>query len=281
MYFSIIVATYNSELTISHTLKSIVDQEFNDYQLIVIDGASKDDTVNVVKKYSKHIDYFISEPDLGVYDAWNKAIKKAKGDWVLFLGSDDKFVDKNSLSVMYKEVEKLILPCRFIFSKVALVQDLSTMDSAIEILGEKDEGYYHKHFFNEMGFSHTGCLHRRSLFEQYGSFCTDLKIVADYEFMLRCAKNHINEIIKIDELLVLMSAGGLSSSASSRVTVYKETLKARKMHLIPGVPILLYLRLVKAYLIYFIWRIFGESMLLTIVNIYRRVLGKPLRKSYK
>jgi len=87
--YSIIIATYNSANTLAEAIQSVLQQTLKDFELIIIDGKSSDGTLEIIKSYEKEITYWISEKDKGVYDAWNKGIKIAKGEWICFLGSDD------------------------------------------------------------------------------------------------------------------------------------------------------------------------------------------------
>ena len=90
---TVIVASYNCESTLADCLNSIVFQTVKS-ELIFIDGGSTDSTNRIIKNYEDNLSYYISEKDQGVYDAWNKALKKATGEWIIFLGSDDWFDSK-------------------------------------------------------------------------------------------------------------------------------------------------------------------------------------------
>lgn len=98
---SIIIATYNSEKTLKRALDSVLNQSYQDWECIVVDGASKDNTIGIVKEYvSKDARFrYISEPDHGIYDAFNKGWKMAKGQWVMYLGSDDEYT-KDGIKVL-------------------------------------------------------------------------------------------------------------------------------------------------------------------------------------
>lgn len=101
---SIIIATYNSEKTLRRALDSVLNQSYQDWECIVVDGASKDNTIGIVKEYVKKDSRFryISEPDHGIYDAFNKGWKMAKGEWVMYLGSDDRLTT-NGFSEVFKD----------------------------------------------------------------------------------------------------------------------------------------------------------------------------------
>lgn len=107
MKISVITVLYNAEETIKECLNSVKNQTYDNLEYIVIDGNSTDGSVDIINEYNDVIDYFISENDLGIYDAYNKALKKVTGDWVFFLNADDKFSNANILENVSK---KMTLP---------------------------------------------------------------------------------------------------------------------------------------------------------------------------
>src|SRR5690554_4083025 len=101
MKFSIITVCKNSEATIENTILSVISQSYCDFEYIIVDGVSTDKTLDIVNKYRGSIAKIISEPDSGLYDAMNKGINAASGDYLFFLNSDDKFIDDNVLEKTY------------------------------------------------------------------------------------------------------------------------------------------------------------------------------------
>ncbi len=104
MKFSIITVTYNSLATVEKTILSVINQTCHDYEYIVIDGGSIDGTKDVIEKYKSHITYWKSEPDNGIYDAMNKAVRHANGDWLYFINSDDAFCNNQVLEFVSKKM---------------------------------------------------------------------------------------------------------------------------------------------------------------------------------
>lgn len=98
---SIITVTYNADSCLEKTIQSVIEQTYKNIEYIIIDGASKDNTINLIKKYSNHINLWISEPDKGLYDAMNKGIKFATGDWIFFINAGDIFVSPDVLSLIF------------------------------------------------------------------------------------------------------------------------------------------------------------------------------------
>src|SRR5574344_525947 len=98
MKLSIITINNNDAAGLEKTIKSIINQTFTDYEYIIIDGGSTDESVEVIKKYTEHIDYWVSEPDKGIYNAMNKGINQTEGEYLNFLNSGDTYYDNNVLN---------------------------------------------------------------------------------------------------------------------------------------------------------------------------------------
>ena len=105
---SIVTVSWNSQNCIEDTIKSVLMQDYPNVEYIVVDGASTDDTLQIIKKYADRITYFCSEPDNGVYDAMNKGISLAKGDWIIYMNCGDKFYDTNVVTTVFVQNEGLI-----------------------------------------------------------------------------------------------------------------------------------------------------------------------------
>ncbi|GAB3897272.1 glycosyltransferase family 2 protein [Spirosoma agri] len=202
---SVIIATYNSDLYLEQCINSILNQTYSKFELLIIDGGSTDKTVSIIKKYESVIKYWISEPDKGVYDAWNKAIDKSSGSWLTFIGSDDIFYP-NALELYVKHIISYdnSKELEFVSSKIDLVDNDLAL---VKIVGEP----WNWHSFKQsMVTWHVGSFHSRQLFDKYGLFDSSYKISGDYEFLLR-PKDLLNASY-INVRTVKMRNGGLSNN---------------------------------------------------------------------
>lgn len=190
---SIITINYNDRLGLERTIRSVISQSFNDFEFIVIDGGSIDGSVDVIKKYADKITHWVSEKDKGIYNAQNKGIDKAEGEYCLFLNSGDYLISDDI-------IEK-------VFSKKH-TEDIIYGDMMID----KGDGklYYGKHpeeiTFDFMIYTtlwHPVSFIKKTLFEKHGSYNEELKITADYDFFLnaiivhRATTKHIPEAISV------------------------------------------------------------------------------------
>ncbi len=214
---SIIIATWQAAGTLSACLDSIVEQEFADWELVIADGASTDGTVDILRDYDEHIAWWNSAKDDGIYDAWNKALKRARGDYVCFLGADDTLADQHALARIFDAVgdnEFDIITSRGRFT-----------DSASGKSFEFGAPFDYKKIGRRMIVCHPGLLHRRALFDKYGLFDTRYRITADLDFLLRLPAE--SRSLHVDTVSVIVDAGGISrTNVLARLREQREVLKA-------------------------------------------------------
>lgn len=215
-FVTIITATYNAEKYLEETIISVLGQTYGNIEYIIIDGGSNDSTLDILEKYSSKISYWLSEPDQGIYDAWNKAISLARGEWICYVGADDILlpdaIQNYANFINSNEGE----PFEFICSVVELVND------QLKFIRKKGKPWDWNSFRVFMTVAHVGSLHHISLYEKYGKYDTNYKIAADYEFLLRPKSN-----LKAAFLHKVTAKMRLSGYSNSTIAVFKETLNAK------------------------------------------------------
>ncbi|BAV10201.1 Glycosyltransferase involved in cell wall bisynthesis [Filimonas lacunae] len=197
---SIITVVYNSEKTLEQTLQSVCEQTYKNIEYIVIDGGSSDGTVDIIKKYSSDIAYWISEKDGGIYYAFNKALAMAKGELIGIINSDDWY-EKNAVECVVKEY--------------LLCKGGDVFHGLLRFIGEGDKpdsvvGHYHTFLSNGM-IEHPTCFVKKSLYDSIGHFDTMYRSAADYEFMQRARKAGARFVF-VTQLLANFRRGGISDS---------------------------------------------------------------------
>lgn len=204
---SILTVTFNSSKTISDTIESILSQDYPNIEYIIIDGESKDGTIEIVQSYGDRIAKFISEPDHGMYDAMNKGIALATGDVIGILNSDDFYTDQNVISnVVHTFMES---GSDSVFGDLVYVSsnDLS-----------KVTRYYSSSHFHPKLFAygwmpaHPTFFVKRWVYQQYGIFQTDYKIAADYELLTRFLAKYQVSYTYVPSVMVRMRTGGASTT---------------------------------------------------------------------
>jgi glycosyltransferase involved in cell wall biosynthesis len=174
---TVVTVVYNGEKDFEETVLSVIKQTYQNVEYIVIDGASTDNTFNIIKKHEDAIDYWISEPDRGIYDAMNKGIDLAKGDWINFMNSGDKFYDKNVLKTIFEENTNLD---DIIYGDVLLVRRLGSVVQKAKPLDLISK---------QMIFSHQAAFVRLTLMREI-KYDTTFKSSGDYNFFYQCYKNN-------------------------------------------------------------------------------------------
>lgn len=268
---TIVTSTFNAENHFENLATSIANQKYENIEWIVIDGGSTDGTLNLIERYGRYIAYSASEPDHGIYDAWNKALNKVTGDWVIFLGADDCFAAPNVLDAFGKNVNNL--NSKLIYGKVL---QLSTSSDRSQILGGEWSSAK-KNFNAVMTIPHPGIFYHSSLFFEYGGFNPKFKIAGDYEFLLRIINGGVKPIF-YNLLLVHMGGGGISSQPQHAVLSLKEALVARiSLGIKPRYPIVWCAAYFFAYMKLYFYQIFGLKSLMFVINIFRFLNGRPIR----
>jgi len=202
---SIITINYNNKNGLEKTIESVVNQTFSDIEYIVIDGGSEDGSVEVIKQYSDKITYWVSEPDEGIYNAMNKGILRAKGEYCLFLNSGD-FLANNEVLYKLFEVERQedLLICRF-YRRNDEGNRIEMKEQKITFLE-----------FYVSSLPHAATLIKRNLFEKIGLYNENNKIVSDWEFFMEALFIHRSSHFVIDDLFLSeQEKEGISASSMS------------------------------------------------------------------
>ena len=215
---SIITVCFNSELTIEDTILSIMKQDYKNIEYIIIDGKSTDSTVKIIQKYNDYIDYFISENDNGIYDAMNKGIRKATGQIIGILNSDDFYPNKYILSNVVKTFIKE--NCDAVYGDLLYVKHNNTK----KVIRYWEAGEYNiKKIKNGWMLPHPTFFVKSSIYKRFGLYDIDLKSAADYEMIIKLLYKHNISAIYIPMILVKMRMGGASnSSILKRIRANKE-----------------------------------------------------------
>jgi glycosyltransferase involved in cell wall biosynthesis len=218
-FISIITIVYNDRSGFKKTIKSVIDQDYKNIEYIVIDGGSTDGTVQAIEKNEPHINYWVSEPDKGIADAFNKGIKKANGDWILFLNAGDSFF-KNDILVQVVPFLERFQDSEVVFGKIKLV------DQNGKAKGSYGKPFDLNSFQREMTIPHQAAFHNRNLFEKVGLYDLKYKYCMDYELLLRVNNPDFKYI---DLFISDMLAGGISQQSPK--AVYREFNEVKKKYL--------------------------------------------------
>jgi glycosyltransferase involved in cell wall biosynthesis len=211
---SIITVVYNGASTLEQTILSVINQTYKNIEYIIIDGGSTDGTIDIIKKYEKHLACWVSEPDEGIYDAMNKGIDKATGEWIGLLNSGDVYT-QDVLHIISQEVTNN--------------PDIELFFGNMKIIHNKK--YLRDEIFNGiidckmMNICHPTVFVKRDIYSIYGVFDKKFPIAADYDILLRFYKKHV-KFKYLNIFITIFSIGGISSILSLKIL--KERFLIRK-----------------------------------------------------
>lgn len=212
MLISIITISYNQKFDLDQTLSSVHSQVFTNFEHIIIDGGSTDGSKILLESNNDSLSYWVSEPDKGIYNAMNKGIAKAKGDYLFFLNGGDDFVNTYAL----KNIAKYLLGEEVIYFNINIVNERN--ESKLKrIPSELSFSYLH----NDLP-PHQSTFFHRTLFEKYGKYDENLKIVSDWKFLILALIKHNVSYKHVNEAYTNFYLGGISNNSLSEGIIKKE-----------------------------------------------------------
>lgn len=244
MKVSIITSCYNRASTLEGAIKSILSQDYPEIEYIVVDGASKDGSLDIIKKYgeytkseefrSKHPSFsfrYISEPDHGMYEAINKGLRMATGDIIGLVHSDDFLFTEHTLSDIVKEFESS--NADFVYGDGLYVNFEDTTKPVRNWIG----GRYSKRKV-KIGWLplHPTCYLRSAFHKEVGFYNEKYKIAADTDFLIRALYEHSPKVSYMKEYIIRMRMGGLSTDSAKRKAMWKEDIDIYSVHGFYAVP---------------------------------------------
>ena len=227
MTISIITATYNSAATVRDTFESILTQSFKDYELVVVDGASKDETLDIIREYEPRFEgrmKWVSERDWGIYDAMNKGIERATGDVIGILNSDDFYTSDDVLETVATAMDGSDVDA--VYGDIPYVND-GELDKCVRYYSSA--GFKRERMMQGWMPAHPSFYCRREVYQKYGLFDTSFKVAADFEQLLRLIYVENIRIQYISKDFVTMRTGGASTDGlKARARIMKDHLRAFK-----------------------------------------------------
>lgn len=196
---SVVTVVYNDEQFIEHTILSVINQTYDNVEYIIIDGGSTDGTLDIIRKYKNNIDYWVSEKDDGIYDAMNKGIDVAKGEWIIFLNSGDTFVNEKVFSSIFK---KNLDTFDIVFGKsITQYHNLSCI--RYSNFSSENENFYLKKMPN-----HQAIFIKKNIYKK-NRYNLEFKYLADTEYLRRVFKN--SSFYEYNGIISIFSLGGVSN----------------------------------------------------------------------
>lgn len=269
---SVVIAVFNGVETLPRCLDSIRSQSYPNKELIVMDGGSTDGTISLLEACTEEIAYWETQPDRGIYHAWNKALARASGDWICFLGADDFFWDRDALASLAAHLPSAPSAVRVVYGQVAVLSHSGKM--------VRQEGRSWPQSRAGLAWTltlpHPGLLHHRSLFDDHGLFDETYRIVGDYELLLRELKPQgpSGEAVFVPRVTVGFGHGGVSNSPRAMAAMLAEISRARVKHSLSRWALPSKVR-IKMLLTAWVYCAAGDDGFRRMADTLRRLRGKP------
>lgn len=206
---SVITAVYNAKDSLEATIQSVLGQGYPDLEFVIVDGGSVDGTLDVIQRYDDRIEYWISEPDRGIYDAFNKGVDCSRGEWLYFLGAGDRLKDGKVIERFFSSTPRN----RFLYGNV------SWGDT-----GKIYDGKFTPLKISRRNICQQAIFYHRSLFEELGKFDTRYPILADWEFNVRCFGARNVRPLYRNIIVAEYQLGGISKASDPALERDKERL---------------------------------------------------------
>ncbi len=267
MRIATIIPTFNAEPTLARAIESFTAQTHEDKELIVIDGGSSDGTLALLREHGGQIADWLSEPDNGILDAWNKGIARASGEWIHFLGADDYYEDAEVFAKVAQAIGSNPTGSKIHYGSV---DHVDAGGRRVRRIGEP----WDARRFRRVGLSipHQGVFHHRSLFEEYGPFQTGSSYLT-YEFLLRYLKAH--DAVFLPEMLVArVGIGGVSNDPDHQLAFRRAYVRAQRLHGTAGFSLEAWWEWSKAAAKLALRKILPDRASLAVIDAIRQLLGK-------
>lgn len=225
MKVSIITSCYNRAATIRSAIESVLAQDYNDIEFIVVDGSSTDGSLDIIREYVDRISIIISEPDHGMYEAINKGIRVATGEIIGLLHSDDFFYDNGVIGRIVKRIKRT--HADFLYGDGLFVNPDNTNKVVRNWIGGGYRLWKVRHGWLPL---HPTCYIRRDVMMRLGLYNESYKIAADSDLLVRYLLTGGLTVTYLNEYIVRMRMGGFSTDSAKRKKMWEEDIRVYVSH---------------------------------------------------
>jgi glycosyltransferase involved in cell wall biosynthesis len=267
---SIVIPVLNSRATLARCLDSALAQKDASCEVVVVDGASTDGSLDILRSYGERLANWDSHADGGVYPAFNRGVRRSRGDWIYILGSDDYLCREDVMRRMSPHLARAAPEFRVVYGQVRMVNE---RNEALGVAGEPWP-HFRRRFLQGQILPHQAVFHHRSLFEERGPFNESFRVAGDYEFLLRELKDRPALFVP-DLVVAAYQMSGGSSVPENWLRVLHERRLAFRLNGIRFPGLLWYAFAARILVRTVLWKILGARAAGRLIDWGRALLGKP------
>jgi len=271
-FFTIITSTLNAMETVDRCVNSVANQTFRNYEHIIVDGASTDGTAEYLLSRKELFSVLISEPDTGIYNAWNKALKHVRGEWVLFLGADDILADLHVLEDAATYISENNAKSGLVYGDLMLVSKANYEDREIVSVSSEKIVKRSPLVLRPSLPPHPATFHHNSVFIKKREFDENLEVAADSKLLLEVIVLDKVPFIHISRVINRMTPDGVSSAIGSRALAEERRILDELA--IPYSRGTFYWMYLKNFLKLLTLRVFGKKCIHCLLDCYKKIRGK-------
>lgn len=266
---TVVTVVYNGEQFLDQTIRSVIEQDYPNFEYLVIDGGSTDRTLEIISRYQDHIDNWISEKDKGIYDAMNKGINLAKGKWIIFSNADDYLFNHKTLTNCADALTRCDASVSLVYGSINLITNEGRF---LQKIGDS-WGKTQFEMTYKMAIPHPGLFVRTDAVRKWGGFDTDFRIAGDYELCIRLLQRTTAKFLE-NIVVSNMRVAGVSSNPTNAILSIKECELAREKNGLRKVTLHSFLLKSRVWIRVVVFKIFGDDLSRPVLDFLNKLIGR-------
>lgn len=266
---TVVTVVFNGEQFLDQTIRSVIEQDYPHFEYLVIDGGSTDQSLTIISKYQEQIDNWLSEKDRGIYDAMNKGINLAKGEWIIFVNADDYLLDSQTLAACEATLKECDASVSMVYGSINLI----TNDGQVlqKVGGNWESTRFEMTY--KMAIPHPGLFVRTEAIQKWGGFDTGFRIAGDYELCIRLLQRTTARFLE-NIVVSNMRVEGVSSNSRNAILSIKECELAREKNGLRKVTLHSFLLKSRVWIRIVVFRIFGDDRSRLVLDFLNKIVGR-------
>lgn len=281
---TVVIATYNAASTVRIAVQSVLNQDYPKLELLIVDGASTDQTVNLVNDFNDSRLRVFSEPDRGIYDAWNKGVRLSTTDRILFIGADDTLNGASAISNFWQNTQNNLYGCPVVYGDLVALSVDGAQIGKVGAVWRDPWTFFGRHLWSSFPIPIMATFFDRKTLLDMDLFDSSLRIMADINLVLKMAKQ-THPVYVPGCVVTLMGFGGISTRPDAGALAMREAVQIRRIHGLGTYTNLEFsARIIQHQIKYLISKYFGPEITKSMINFlhgFKKIIFSMRRSKIK